>query len=446
MKQTMLLLGMLLSLTGFSRKIYVSSSTGNDTRTIVQAQSPSTPWASLGKVSSSMSSLGTNDSILFMRGDKFNGTLAIFNRNNMYFGSYGTGASPLFWGTGAVITTLFRLTNCSNITFDGFTISDTTISFTDRTTQAKIQRVFIIESSSTRNQIINCKMDRIGYGVYITARSNGQTINSCDISNLRMIKNTPTTINRDDDYGGVPVQISSRNNIITNSYFHDCYAVSYDYKFDGGGIEFFEEGDTISGNQIMYNTFYDNNGTLEHGSNADSIANHPIQNNTFAYNKVINCEGLLYINNRGQYKTRVKNLMVYNNVIVETSVPRLGVGRDVSMATSDTTLNIVNLRNNIFRLTNGFSVAKPTLFTGIQLTHTNNLYQVSGGGSINFTLDKTEIASMTPVWVSMVGSPITWNYKLLTGSIATGKGTNVGLTRDFSGASVTTPINLGIFN
>lgn len=446
MKQTMLVLGMLLSLTGFSRTIYVSSSTGNDSRTITQAQNPSTPWASLSKIQSSMSSLGANDSILFMRGNSFSGTLRMFNKTNMYFGTYGTGNNPLFWGTGAVIPVMFRLTTCSNITFDGLTISDTTISFTDRTVQAKIQIVFILETSSQNNRILNCNMDRIGYGVYITPRSNGQTIQFCDISNLRMIKNTPKTINADDDYGGVPVQISSRNNIVNNNYFHDCYAVSYDYGFDGGGIEFFEEGDTISGNQIMYNTFYDNNGTLEHGSNSDGIANHPIQNNTFAYNRVINCEGLLYINNRGQYRTRVKNLMVYNNVIVETSVPRLGVGRNISMATSDTTINIVNLRNNIFRLTNGFSVAKSTVFTGPQLTHTNNLYQVSGGGAINFTLDRTEISSMTPVWVSMVGNPITWNYRLLTGSIATGKGINVGLTKDFSGASVTSPINLGIFN
>ncbi len=425
----------------FARKFYVSNS-GNDSYSILQAQNPSTPWATLSRIQSTLSTFGSGDSILFMKGDRFTGTLRMFGKNNMYFGTYGTGANPLFWGTGAVIPVMFRLTTCSNITFDGLTISDTTISFTDRTVQANIQRVFIIESNSTGNQIINCKMERIGYGVYITAKSNGQAIRSCDISNLRMIKNTPTTINPDDDYGGVPVQVSSRNNIITRNYFHDCYAVSYDYKYDGGGIEFFEEGDTISGNVIMYNTFYDNNGTLEHGSNSDGIANHPIQNNTFAYNKVVNCEGLLYINNRGQYKTRVKNLMVYNNVIVETSVPRLGIGRDVSMATSDTTINIVNLRNNIFTLINGFSVAKSTLFTGPQLTHTNNVYQVTGGGLINFTLDRTEISTLAVIWANTTSpNPLNWNYNPVSPGPAINRGTYVRINLDFDGKTVsqTTP-------
>lgn len=446
MKKLFLLVGLLLTLfTAQARIIYVSSTMGNDTRTIVQAQNPTTPWASLSKVRSSMSSLGAGDSILFMRGNSFSGTLTMFGKNNMYFGAYGTGDNPLFWGTGTAITTLFRLTTCSNITFENLIISDTTISATDRTVQAKLQRVFIVESNSQNNRFINCVMDRIGYGFYFTAKSNGQTVERCEIGNLRMIKNTPTTINPDDDYGGVPVQISSRNNRILNNYFHDCYAVSYDYKFDGGGIEFFEEGDTISGNQIMYNTFNDGNGTLEHGSSSDGIANNPIQNNTFAYNKVINCEGLFYINNRGQYMTRVKNLMVYNNVIVETKVPRLGTARMMSMATTDTTVGIAIVRNNIVRLTNGNAVYKSTVFAGSQLVRSNNLYQLSGGSVLNYALVPTEISSLTPVWINMTSTdPINWNYSPLAGSIIINRGTWVNITRDFSGNTVSNPPNIGI--
>ncbi len=418
---------------------------GNDSRTITQAQSPSTPWASLSKIQSSISSLGANDSILFMRNNSFRGTLSMFNKNRMYFGAYGTGRNPLFWGTGVAITTMFRLTQCSNVIFENLLISDTTISQTDRTIQAKIQRVFIIESNSQNNRVVSCTMDRIGYGIYITPRSNGQVIERCDIGNLRMIKNTPTTVNADDDFGGVPIQISSRNNRVVSNFFHDCYSVSYDYRFDGGGIEFFEEGDTISGNEIMFNTFFDNNGTLEHGSSNDGIANNPIINNLFAYNKVINCEGLVYVNNRGQYRTRVKNLMVYNNVVVETKVPRLGVGRLVSMATSDTTIGIVNMRNTIFRITNGFAVAKSTIFTGAQLTRFNNLYQLGTGSVLNFTLNSTEISSLTPVWSNMTSSnPINWNYSPLAGSVIIKRGIWVNLTRDFNGAIVSNPPDIGI--
>ena len=445
MKKMLLALALITCQATFARKIYVSSTVGNDTRTLTQAQNQSTPWASLSKVQSSMSSLGVNDSILFMRGNSFRGTLTMFNKSRMYFGAYGTGNDPLFWGTGSAITTMFRLTTCSNMVFENLNISDTTISPTDRTVQANIQRVFIIETNSQNNRVVSCRMDRIGYGIYITARSNGQVMERCDVGNLRMIKNTPTTVNADDDFGGVPVQVSSRNNRIINNYFHDCYSVSYDYRFDGGGIEFFEEGDTISGNEIMYNTFFDNNGTLEHGSSNDGIANNPIQNNLFAYNRVINCEGLVYVNNRGQYRTRVKNLMVFNNVVVETKVPRLGVGRLISMATSDTTIGIVNLRNTIFRITNGFAVAKSTVFAGAQLTRFNNLYQLGTGSVLNFTINSTEISSMTPVWSNMTStSPINWNYSPLPSSVIIGRGIWVNMTRDFNGNIVSNPPNIGI--
>jgi hypothetical protein len=134
--------------------------------------------------------------------------------------------------------------------------------------------------------------------------------------------------------------------------------------------------------------------------------------------------------------------MVYNNVIVETSVPRLGIGRDVSMATSDTTMNIVNLRNNIFRLTNGFSVAKSTVFTGLQLTHTNNVYQVSGGGSINFTLGKTEISTLTTIWANITNpNPINWNYNPVSPGPAINRGIYLRINTDFDGKTVsqTTP-------
>ncbi len=445
MRNYILFLFILISQICFGRKIYVSSLMGDDSRTLAQAENQSTPFKSLSKIQSSLSSLGANDSILFMRGNSFTGTLRLFNKNNMYFGAYGTGSNPLFWGTGVKIPVLFRLTTCSNTIFENLNISDTTISSTDRTIEAKIQIVFIFETNSLNNKVLVCRMDRIGYGIYITPRSNGQTMELCDIGNLRMIKNTPKTINPDDDYGGVPIQISSRNNTINRNYFHDCYAVSYDYGFDGGGIEFFEEGDTISGNTIMYNTFYDNNGTLEHGSNNDGIANNPIQNNTFAYNKVLNCESLFYINNKGQYKTWVKNLMIFNNVIVDISKQRLGISRLMSMATTDTTVNIANVRNNIFRITNGSAVAKSTVFAGAQLTHTNNLYQLRNGSVLNFTLTSTEFLNFTSVWRNMTSTnPTNWDYRLISNSIPVGRGINVNLTRDFSGSPIFSPIDMGI--
>jgi hypothetical protein len=41
-------------------------------------------------------------------------------------------------------------------------------------------------------------MDRTGYGVYFPPGNNGNTVDSCDIGNLRMIRNTPQSVNPDE--------------------------------------------------------------------------------------------------------------------------------------------------------------------------------------------------------------------------------------------------------
>jgi hypothetical protein len=430
-----------------ARKIYVSSSTGDDSRTITQAQNQSTPWASLAKVQSSLtSSITAGDSILFKKGDKFAGSINIQSKTGLYFGSYGTGDKPLFWGTGSTISALFRVRTCTSMVFRGLSVSDTTISPTDRTVQAKIQNVFVIEASSTGVTVKDIKMDRIGYGVYMTRTSPGQTVDSCDIGNLRMIRNTPTSVNPDDDYGGVPIQISGRNNTITNNYFHDCWSQSYDYGFDGGGIEFFEEGDTIMNNIIAYNTFYDNNGTFEHGSSSDGVANNPIMNNKFYYNKIINCSSLFYINNNGQYKTYANNLQFYNNVIIQTVTSRTGNLRLASMAVNEARSGIVVFRNNIFQVSNGASVMRAGQWDAGQLTHTNNIFKLSNGSVTNITLDNTDISTSTVLWTNTTNTnPIFWDLHLTPTSIARGRGVNVSLTRDFEGNVVSGIPDIGVY-
>jgi hypothetical protein len=393
-----------------------------------------------------MSSFTSGDSILFRKGDKFSGSIVIQSKTGLFFGTYGSGAKPLFWGTGSTVSALFRVRTCTSMVFRGLSVSDTTISFTDRTVQAKIQNVFVIEASSTNVTVKDFTMDRIGYGAYMTRTSPGNTIDSNDIGNLRMIRNTPTSVNPDDDYGGVPVQISGRNNTVTNNYFHDCWSQSFDYGYDGGGIEFFEEGDTIMNNVIAYNTFYDCNGTFEHGSSNDGVVNNPIMNNKIYYNKIINCSSLFYINNNGQYKTAVRNLQFYNNVIVQTVTSRTGNLRLGAMAINDTTSGIVVLRNNIFQVSNGAAVMRSGQWTGSNLTHTNNIYKLSGGSVLNFTLTGTEISTSAAIWIDAANvNPINWNFNLISNSPAINAGVAIsGLTRDFNNQIVSNPPDIGI--
>jgi hypothetical protein len=427
-----------------SRRTFYVSESGSDAYSKKQAQNPATPWKTLAKVSNSISN---NDSVLFAKGSKFSGTITIQSKSNVYFGVYGSGADPLFWGTGSTIGVLVTLRASSNITFYGWNISDTTISFTDRTVQAKIQTVFQLENSSSNNVFRKCTMDRIGYGAYFNVGSNANTMDSCNIGNLRMIRNTPQSQNPDDDYGGVPIQISSRNNIFTNNYLHDCYSVSYDYGYDGGGVEFFEEGDTIKGNRIMYNTFYDCNGAFEFGSSNNSVADNPQVDNVIAYNKIINSSSLIYINNNGQYRTKVTNLQLYNNIFVQTVPSRTGDMNSIAMATSDATAGIVVLKNNIFQISNGAAVARGnSQWTAGQLTHTNNIYKLSNGSVTNFTLESTERGSSGNTWIDTTDqNPLNWNYGLLSSSYAVSNGVNVGLTRDFGNNVVGIPPSIGIY-
>ena len=84
MKKLLTLFLFLLPFVTNARKFYVNSA-GSDSYTFTQAQNQLTPWATLSKVQSSLSSLTSGDSILFKRDDKFKGILFIQNKSNLYF-------------------------------------------------------------------------------------------------------------------------------------------------------------------------------------------------------------------------------------------------------------------------------------------------------------------------------------------------------------------------
>ena len=81
---------------------YFSTITGDDSRTTVQAQNSATPWKSLTKLNSFLSNLLPGDSILFKRGEAFDGSLKITVSGTLYlpivFSAYGTGNKPVING------------------------------------------------------------------------------------------------------------------------------------------------------------------------------------------------------------------------------------------------------------------------------------------------------------------------------------------------------------
>ena len=82
----------------YAATYYVSSTQGDDNRSLVDAKNLATPWKTLAKVNAIMGSLQAGDQVLFKRGDVFSGTLTVTVSgsvgNPIVFGAYGDGALP----------------------------------------------------------------------------------------------------------------------------------------------------------------------------------------------------------------------------------------------------------------------------------------------------------------------------------------------------------------
>jgi hypothetical protein len=85
-----------------ARSFYFSSSSGNDTYTISQAQNAATPWKSISKLNTYFSSLLPGDNVYFKRGDIFYGAIVVVKSGTstlpITLGAYGTGNKPIISG------------------------------------------------------------------------------------------------------------------------------------------------------------------------------------------------------------------------------------------------------------------------------------------------------------------------------------------------------------
>ncbi|MGI8599236.1 MAG: Ig-like domain-containing protein, partial [Chitinophagaceae bacterium] len=101
-----------IGITANATNYYFSTSSGDDSRTSTQAQSPSTPWKSIGKLNSFFSSLQPGDSVLFKRGEVFYGAITISRSGTssapIVLSAYGSGTKP-------VITGLTTLSNWNSL-------------------------------------------------------------------------------------------------------------------------------------------------------------------------------------------------------------------------------------------------------------------------------------------------------------------------------------------
>jgi len=92
----------LFSRNAHATNYYFSSTDGDDSRSSAEAQNSSTPWKTLNKLNSIMSTLQPGDQVLFKRGDIFYGSIiatkAGTSSQRITFSAYGSGPKPIITG------------------------------------------------------------------------------------------------------------------------------------------------------------------------------------------------------------------------------------------------------------------------------------------------------------------------------------------------------------
>jgi len=421
---------MMMALTGLSNTASFA------TNYYVDPSSPSTtangtlayPWKTIAQVNSGTTLLNPGDSVFFKRGQSYSGRLSISRSGSatapIVYTNYGTGNLPEFNNS---ITDIIYIYNKQYIVINGIKIIDNSISPTDHTVQAKISYAISLENSPNCT-VSNCDISLVGVGIAVLAGSDNTTITGNYMHNMRMVRNTPTSVNPDDDYGANPMVIGSSNNNISNNRFEECWALSYDYGYDGGAVELF--GGTMNNNRIMNNTAINCNGFMEIGSSSNGTA----QNNIVAYNKIINCGIIGVYQNGATFSVTVNNLQYYNNTVVETVKQYSQPGVMFWMAGTGSA-GMVVVRNNIFWLSSGNNFASSKFNSG-QMVHSNNIFRMASG-SLGITLNSSELFSTNAsLFTNVSGAPADWNYSLNSSSAAINFGTNVGLSKDFAGNTI----------
>ena len=361
-----LLLLFVATFSAHARKFYFSSTTGNDSYTVAQAQNQSTPWKSLvnlHKFANGSSPFGAapnraaaGDTFLFKCGDVFStgfgnanddfGVVKWWNGVAGYTAPSGTAAAPIVftsYGSGDRPNILFpnptsvvgrnryvlNFKNVGYIYITNLQFNDTRFAVNDKLTTAyTCSGLMIGESNASicnNIKVTNCNFSNICYGIRSCARI--MEISNNTFTNFKSCGDT-IGIN---DIGADALQPSGykyliKNNLIQGSWAYANANSSSQGKL-GGGLETINDFDS---SLIIYNVFLDNSGAMEFGQNAGT--QYGPNDDTFAYNKFINNSCIAYVNVTGTFACTAARLRFWNNVIIENGNSRhtgANFGKDV---------------------------------------------------------------------------------------------------------------------
>jgi len=377
------LLTILTTTTAFSRKFYFSSSTGNDSYTITQAQNSATPWKTLKKLQTLVTNGNTTflpgDTIAFKRGDIFdNGHTAATGfeyvscswinypsygytapsgtqQNPIVFTSYGDINQPkpnFIYPTATTPTTsnsnnVIEFAGVSWIIIDGLQFNDYRFPQADKANPAYTRSAILFgewtptklaangvdtiwganrDTSNRKWMVKNCTIKNCYFSNVSFAIGSIAAINcSLQYNTIENLKTTADTSGYTDIMSGAFEAINGFNINISHNYIKGAWGRSGRdsdcWGLGGVAIDMF----CVKNSNFSYNTVIDCSGLFEIG-NTDRYDNlSGSWYDTFAYNKIINCGQIGYIHGSpgDVFSGNNRNVSCFNNVFINNNSSRM---------------------------------------------------------------------------------------------------------------------------
>ncbi len=384
MKQLLVFIFLVLLYTNsYSRKFYFSSTTGNDSYTVTQAQNQVTPWKTLQKLQTLITNGNTTflpgDTIAFKRGDVFsNGhtsatgfqyvSCAWINfPTNGYTAPSGSQQNPIvltFYGdlnlpkpnfiyptpttpTASNSNNVIEFAGVSWIVIDGLQFNDYRFPQADKANAAYTRSAIILgewtqsklaangidttfgSNKDTTNRmwmvknftVKNCYFNNVSFAFGSVAAENSNLI----YNTIENLKATNDTSGNNDIMAGAFDAINGYKLNFSHNFIKGAWGrsgrISDCWGLGGVAFDMF----CVKNSNFSYNTIIDCSGMFEIGNldKYDTLSGSWYD--TFAYNKIINCGQIGYIHGSANdvFRGNNRNIACFNNVYINNNTSRI---------------------------------------------------------------------------------------------------------------------------